>query len=782
MAQFLFKGSDDAKLRELMKLSERKVVKGREAVHLQIESQQTLRMLQTQDMNEDVRRKLEVHAFSFEELWAQQLFLSLPNRESQYQPLDYEPIGPESKKRVHLVVLGMNSLVEAVVRQAALIAHYPNYVRDNSLKTVITVINPGLEPENNLLTRRWAVLFENSLYRYTAADGDTLVHEPENPHLGAPFTDIEWQFMAGDSGTPYVRDHLKKWARDPRRLLTLVFAFEDEEKNLDLAQNLPGDYLSEGAIVPIYVRQHTDERLSILSPMPQYKCLRAFGMHQTRYDASLPLTQMARSINYIYDRCYHDMSDRDGRLSHIDHIPHDEAQQLLDGTRAINRFSSEVNAMTISSKMRSLGYTTVEEWRALHSLSPEQVDTLSAVEHNRWSMERLLDGVRPVSEEEQALVEEDIKQKDVLKKRGIHYDLRSYEALTNDATGRNVVIYDNALTVNIPLIARTYLEEDKGPEWKTVLAHYKEPPLQMLKPWHLAVAGLVLLLMFGVGGWFLYQYDHADVLCKQACERSVYMLMVDSVRLQQVDIINRGTMKQQVVKDVKAIKPIDTFFGTAFLAENGMFYTARHCIQYWLYDGAMEKSDPKTWTPEIRMAMQAEAFNRAHTDGSFQRLVCNLVLVNHFDTLYLRDPFVYTDSLDQVKRIYLKNGQSALWRYVEPTFGHQTEKKMRLTDVAKLYVGRVGGLKRLNTEPSSEIKVYILGYPKNEGGHVYQVRKGVIGQVDPEMGFQIDASVAKGFSGGPVLMRTGTGFTVIGVISHWDKDDEVKSVWAVPLN
>ena len=290
MSQFLLKGSDDAKLRRLMKLAERKAVKGREAVHLQIESQQTLRMLQTQDMNDDVRRKLEVHAFSFEELWAQQLFLSLPNRESQYKPLDYEPITPESRKRVHLVVFGMNSLVESVVLQAALIAHYPNYVRDNKLKTLITVINPGLETENNLLTRRWAVLFENSLYRYTAAEGDTLVHEPENPHLGAPFTDIEWQFMAGDSGTPFVRDNLKKWARDPGRLLILVFAFEDEEKNLDLAQNLPGDYLSEGSAIPVYVRQHTDERLNILSPMPQFRCLRAFGMQETRYDASLPLT------------------------------------------------------------------------------------------------------------------------------------------------------------------------------------------------------------------------------------------------------------------------------------------------------------------------------------------------------------------------------------------------------------------------------------------------------------------------------------------------------------
>lgn len=764
-----------------MKLSEKKITTGREAVHMQIVSQQTLRMLQTQDMNDDVRRKLEVHAFSFEELWAQQLFLSLPNRESPYQPLDYEPITPDSKKRVHLVVFGMNSLVEAVVRQAALIAHYPNYVRDNNLKTIITVISPGLDPENNLLTRRWAVLFENSLYRYTGTEGDILVHQPENPHLGAPFTDIEWQFMSGDSGTPFVRDHLKLWGREPRRLLTVIFAFDDEEKNLDLAQNLPGDYLREGSTVPVYVRQHTDERLSILSPMPQYRCLRAFGMHETRYDASLPLTQMARSINYIYDTCYHDLSDRDGRLSHIERIPHDEAQKLLDGTRAINRFSSEVNAMTIATKMRSLGYTTIEEWRQLHSLSPEQVDVLSAVEHNRWSMERLLDGVRPVSEEEQQLVEEDISQKDVLKKRGIHYDLRSYEALTDDATGRNVVIYDNALTVNIPLIARTYLEEDKGPQWKTVLDHYKEPPLQMLKPWHMAVAGLALLLMFGVGGWFLYRQLNADVLCKQSSEAAIYLLRVDSVRLQQVDIVNRGTFQQQVVRDIKAIKPGADFFGTAWLAGNGTYYTARHCIQYWLYDGSVILTEPSTWSHETRLAMEVEAYNRAATDGSFRRLVCNLVLTNKYDTIYLREPFYYTDSLDKVKRIFPGDGKWYIWRYVEPTFSH--ENSMRLTDVAKLHCGRQGGLKILNNLPPEDTKVFILGYPKNEGRHVYQVREGVIRQVDPEMGFQIEASgVAKGFSGGPVLMKTGTGYTVVGVISHWDKNDEVKSVWAVPLN
>ena len=48
--------------------------------------------------------------------------------------------------------------------------------------------------------------------------------------------------------------------------------------------------------------------------------------------------------------------------------------------------------------------------------------------------------------------------KEELKKRKIHYDLRAYNDLRPDGTGRPVQVYDRCLSASIPLIAK----ESKG--------------------------------------------------------------------------------------------------------------------------------------------------------------------------------------------------------------------------------------------------------------------------------------------------------------------------------
>ena len=77
------------------------------------------------------------------------------------------------------------------------------------------------------------------------------------------------------------------------------------------------------------------------------------------------------------------------------------------------------------------------------------------MEHTRWSVEELLLGYRPVSDEEQRAVEADINVKKKLREQKVHYDLRSYDDLRVDATGKNVNVYDKALVQGIPLIVKT---------------------------------------------------------------------------------------------------------------------------------------------------------------------------------------------------------------------------------------------------------------------------------------------------------------------------------------
>ena len=81
------------------------------------------------------------------------------------------------------------------------------------------------------------------------------------------------------------------------------------------------------------------------------------------------------------------------------------------------------------------------------------------MEHNRWSVEELILGFRPVTDEEQEMLEKDITRKREFRDRFIHYDLRAYDDLRPDANGTDVRIYDKCISAAIPLIAGTFRKE-----------------------------------------------------------------------------------------------------------------------------------------------------------------------------------------------------------------------------------------------------------------------------------------------------------------------------------
>ena len=90
----------------------------------------------------------------------------------------------------------------------------------------------------------------------------------------------------------------------------------------------------------------------------------------------------------------------------------------------------------------------------VHHLVP-----VAEVEHNRWSVEELILGFRPVTDEEQEILEKDITRKREFRDRFIHYDLRAYDDLRPDANGTDVRIYDKCISAAIPLIAGTFRKE-----------------------------------------------------------------------------------------------------------------------------------------------------------------------------------------------------------------------------------------------------------------------------------------------------------------------------------
>ena len=398
--------------------------------HIIIERNEILRMLQTCDFCNEVRQKIDVYPFSMDAVWSRSIIL------------DYEHITIQSDKHVHLVIFGMGEVAETVAIQAAIVAHYPNYVRNHSLRTRITMISENAETLSEGFIRRYRHLFDNSFYRIVKPSDEKTVkvfHKPMYYGKREDFVDVEWEFVDVESWNPDVREKLKQWAQDDRQLLTLVMADRDPDKNVAMSLFLPDE---------LYQRS-----------IPIHK----YSPHAVEYDISMPLVQMAKNVNYIYSQCYNDnFVNWQGHIQTSVEIDRAERDKLWADLSSVKRWSSIYNAMTIPSKMRSIGLGE-DDWDKFYDISQQDIEILAQVEHNRWNVEELILGYRPCTDEEQDKIAADIEtQKDVFKERKIHYDLRAYHDLRPDRTGKSAQVYDLCLSAALPLIAKTFVDEKGG--------------------------------------------------------------------------------------------------------------------------------------------------------------------------------------------------------------------------------------------------------------------------------------------------------------------------------
>lgn len=398
--------------------------------HLFVQQSKTLQMLQTCDLCDAVRMKIDVYPFSMEEIWCRNILM------------DYEPITIRSDKHVHLVIFGMGEVAETVAIQAAHVAHYPNYVKNHSLRTRITMISDNAEVQSEGFIKCYQHLFDNSYYRIVNPSEEKAVKENHKPMYEGrreDFVDVEWEFVNAESWNPDVREKLRLWAQDDKQLLTIVMADKDVDKNVAMSLFLPDE---------LYQRS-----------IPIHK----YNPKVVEYDVTMPLVQMAKNVNYIYDRCYNDnIKNWQGQVLSSVEINSADRDSLWVNLSSVKRWSSIYNAMTIPSKMRSIGLTE-DDWEKFYDISQQDIEILAQVEHNRWNVEELILGYRPCTDEEQDKIAADVDtQKDTFKSRKIHYDLRAYSDLRPDKTGRSAKIYDLCLSAALPLIVKTFVDEKGG--------------------------------------------------------------------------------------------------------------------------------------------------------------------------------------------------------------------------------------------------------------------------------------------------------------------------------
>ena len=460
--------SDDDTLVALENLAKKYTAADKPLCHLLLHNKVTLWLLQTLNIYQTINKKFEIYAFTMEDQWAKNVLCHLDGNYDIYPSLDRERIDAQSNKTVHMVIAGFSDLGESLAIHTALTAHYPNYVRNNSLRTRITIIGEHIIEKTDSFIHRYYNLFENSYYRIVHIDNRKILkfHEPIYSSSREDFIDVEWEFVETDFYDPIIQQKLKLWSEDKNSILTLALCEDSTEENVGHAFTLPKPiYLNN---IPVFINVKNSALLDEVRNASSYKNLYPMGMDDCGYDVRLPLLQMAKRLNYFYAASY-------GETGVPTDMPIDDIEKEWRKVESFSiRYSNIYNVMTVATKMRSLGHEE-KEWNNFYALTQEEIELLSAVEHNRWCVDRLVLGFRPPTDSEREAIKNNIREfiaakktggekpaedmKNVYKAKKIHYDLCSYKELDVDKSGRNVRIYDYDLTACIPLIAQSFKEK-----------------------------------------------------------------------------------------------------------------------------------------------------------------------------------------------------------------------------------------------------------------------------------------------------------------------------------
>lgn len=433
--------------------------------HLLLRNNSVLHLIRLEGFRKEIEERLEVCPFTMVDQWSQAIAISL----------DREPITKQSEKIVHLVIFGMSEVAEQVAINAAQVCHYPNYLqKEHTLRTRITLIDESAIEKSSEWIQRYKNLFDNCFYRFVDTKKTPAVIKTSMPMYvdREDFVDIEWEFVSASAYDKLVRDKITKWATSSSQLLSVVFANEDSGKGLSEALRLPEAIVLTQT--PVYVYMQGDKAFRQIKHTINSPNIIPFGMVDHGYDVNIPIIKMAKNVNFIYNRCYEENEKEwNGHLRFSVEIGENEKESLWTKKSSVKRMSNMYNAMTISPKMRSMGFH-YDDWDKFYELSEEDIEILAEVEHNRWNVEELILGFRPCNDDELKEIADSIENhnrkrievgndavkhdktlKEIYKEeRKAHYDIRAYNDLRPDGTGRPVQIYDRCLSACIPLIAK----------------------------------------------------------------------------------------------------------------------------------------------------------------------------------------------------------------------------------------------------------------------------------------------------------------------------------------
>lgn len=454
--------------------------------HVEFEYQSTFTVFKATHIYQKLDKVVEFHPFNVHEIWAKKVlvdnFAVIPSGKKgemtvqTYQPLDGEGITSESQKTVHLIVMGMNQMGTALGMQAALLAHYPNFKKDNNLKTTITFIDDQAIKEGEFLRGRFESLFELSSYRVVDCRKSKLVYSNDRALWGhhhqtgkyaylqnenSDFMDIRWEFIQGNVANDDVRKYISDVAEDTdHNITTIAICFNHPQQSLATALYLPRTIFNHALQVLTFQQNSFDILNSVANgekEWKRYKNLYPFGMIDSSYTESVFDDSRAKIVSFLFAKRRDEgakqrLKDLDGSL-----IP--EIEQIWEYLSLADKQSNMDMVESIPGKLRSMGIdyhgntTRVDEKLMKENGGDELVCAMAYSEHMRWVTERLIMGYRPLEKTEYESIKTGTESKEGFKSsHRAHLDICSNETLEKVDPKAPQNDKDNIL--NLPLILR----------------------------------------------------------------------------------------------------------------------------------------------------------------------------------------------------------------------------------------------------------------------------------------------------------------------------------------
>ncbi len=408
--------------------------------------------------NKESKEVLSFIPFSPYESWAQTILvngnITTDNSNIIYNNIDGDGITYDSDKTVHIIIVGMSKMGIAMAIETAHLAHFPNFVRDNSKRTKITFIDKNAREESDFFMGRFPDLFK--LCKWTDVDGN--VHNEFKPkcneysYFETNFLDIEWEFRHGGIESKENREYIESCFNEKNtEIVTIAVCLPQPHQSLAAALYLPKVAIQKANDIWVYQPQSGELLIDInkgaddakhIWEMATYRKLKPFGMLSLGFDAKLleneaiwycsnfykakdALVNKFRQKSDNENTCYWNHWDR----KNVEEAVLSEIDLSLGKLWAIWSNIYQIN--TIEFKMRSLGLD-------FSKLDDTNIKELFAkVEHNRWNVEKLLMGYRPLEDhtlnkEEIEIVREYLKVKNKklakiqegINEKDIYYDWR----------------------------------------------------------------------------------------------------------------------------------------------------------------------------------------------------------------------------------------------------------------------------------------------------------------------------------------------------------------------